>query len=238
MEKDMMDLDKIVEDDEFHLDDKKNKLMISGAVVTCILVFALGFLVGRYFPITSDVQKQAAEVSASPDAGGHQAEVGAPAPKSEFTFYDELSKKGPNDGISDQGPIPSIPSPSPSPVVGASPPQPMPEESPSARTEAAGSAESREASAPAVFETQKIMASQYTIQVGAFEDRSAAEKLAGHLKQKGYPSYILPKTVPGKGTFHRVRVGRYPDRAEAEQTAKLLEDKDGVSTFITLYAKQ
>ncbi len=238
MEKDMMDLDKIVEDDEYHLDNRKSRLLISGAAVTCILVFVLGFLVGRYFPINNASQKRTSEAPSLSEGSGHQAAVEAPAPKSEFTFYDELSKKGPDAGIPAQGQTPSVTNPAPSPAVGAKPPQTLPADKPSEHAETSKPAESREAPIPAVAGTQKLIASQYTIQVGAFEDRPAAEKLAGNLKQKGYPSYILPKTVPGKGTFHRVRVGRYQDRAEAEQTAKLLEERDGVSTFITLYARQ
>lgn len=237
MEKDMMDLDKIVEDDEFHLDNRRSRLMVSGAAVTCLLVFMLGFLVGRYFPMAQDSRKQAVEAPPVSDGAGQELEAEVPMSKPGFTFYDELSKKEPDAGMPAQVQKPSAPDPGLSPAADASP-QNLPKAGPSEQAKAAGPAESKDAVKTEAAAASKIIPSQYTIQVGAFEDQAAAEKLAGYLKQKGYPSYILLKTVSGKGTFHRVRIGRYPERAEAEQTAKLLEEREGASTFITLYARQ
>ncbi|MEK6776398.1 MAG: SPOR domain-containing protein [bacterium] len=236
MEKDMMDLDKIVEDDEFHPDNRRSRLMVSGAAVTCLLVFMLGFLVGRYFPMTHDSRKQAVEAPSVSEEAGQELEAEAPVPKPGFTFYDELSKKEPDAGVPAQKP--SAPDPVILPAADVPPPQSLPKAGPSEQAKTAGPPESKDAVGTEAVAASKIIPSQYTIQVGAFEDQAAAEKLAGYLKQKGYPSYILMKAVSGKGSFHRVRIGRYSERAEAEQTAKLIEEKEGASTFITLYARQ
>ena len=91
--------------------------------------------------------------------------------------------------------------------------------------------------APSTSQIPKVFTSLYTVQVSAFEEPAGAEKLADQLKQKGYASYTQVKTIPGKGTWYRVRVGRYEGRAEAENTAKILEEREGVSPFITLYVE-
>lgn len=90
---------------------------------------------------------------------------------------------------------------------------------------------------PSSVQAPKILPGQYTIQVGAFEAPDGAEKLSEDLKKKNYAAYVLEKTVPGKGTWHRVRVGRYAGRAEAERVAKILEEREGLTTFVTLYAR-
>jgi len=86
---------------------------------------------------------------------------------------------------------------------------------------------------------QKIQTipSLYTVQVGAFEEATVAEKLSHQLQKKGYPAYTMVKRIPEKGVWHRVRVGRYANRAEAEGIVAQLEQREHLSGFITLYAK-
>ncbi|MDX1765110.1 MAG: SPOR domain-containing protein, partial [bacterium] len=83
----------------------------------------------------------------------------------------------------------------------------------------------------------KRIATLYTVQVGAFEEAEGAAKLAKKLATKGYPSYTMVKSIPEKGVWHRVRVGKYESRSEAQHIASLLENREELTTFITLYAE-
>lgn len=53
-----------------------------------------------------------------------------------------------------------------------------------------------------------------TVQVGAFQDRSAAESVAAQLKGKGFPAYVSPGGVAG---LFNVRVGTFDVRSAAEK---------------------
>jgi cell division protein FtsN len=89
----------------------------------------------------------------------------------------------------------------------------------SARPEAAGSA--GDAAAPA-------SGGKFTIQVGAFKDRSGADAVLGQLKAKGYAAYV----EPGSAGLYNVRVGTYGDRADAERTLGKLRDDEKLKPFI------
>ena len=67
----------------------------------------------------------------------------------------------------------------------------------------------------------------FVIQVGAFAEEAAAERLAGALRGDGYP--IRLSRADGKT---RVRVGPYPSRAEAERHSKTLKTAHRLPTWI------
>ena len=56
----------------------------------------------------------------------------------------------------------------------------------------------------------------FTVQVGAYSDKSRAEAEAEKLRNAGKDSYISSTYVNGQ-SFHRVRVGRFASMADAEQ---------------------
>ncbi len=62
----------------------------------------------------------------------------------------------------------------------------------------------------------------FSVQVGAFETRANAAKLAAELERRGYAAQILEAEMNGK-PFHRVRVGSYDDRSQAEHQARELK---------------
>jgi cell division septation protein DedD len=66
-----------------------------------------------------------------------------------------------------------------------------------------------------------------TIQVGAFQDKAAAESLRARLQGKGLPAYV----VASSGSF-KVRVGSYATRADAEKMKARLESQEKLNSFI------
>jgi DedD protein len=62
----------------------------------------------------------------------------------------------------------------------------------------------------------------WAVQVGAFGNAAAAQKLAMELQSAGYRAYLSPVSRSGK-TLHRVRVGPEAERARAEGLAGSLK---------------
>ncbi|OQY58002.1 MAG: hypothetical protein B6245_14115 [Desulfobacteraceae bacterium 4572_88] len=71
-----------------------------------------------------------------------------------------------------------------------------------------------------------------TVQVASFKESKDAENLVARLKGKGYPAYMAPAVVFGKGIYYRVRVGYFESRAKASSTRKQLK-KDKFESFYT-----
>ena len=68
------------------------------------------------------------------------------------------------------------------------------------------------------------------VQVGAFSERTAADRLVGRLDEAGFPAYLTPGTVAGQPW--RVRVGPYASRGEADQIAGRLKRDQKLPTWV------
>jgi rare lipoprotein A len=73
---------------------------------------------------------------------------------------------------------------------------------------------------------------EFTVQVGAFADRTNAERLRDRLLAQYQPIFIQDYDSP-TGHFYRVRVGRVPNPDAAQQLATQLRSSDGFQqTFV------
>ncbi len=229
MGREMRDLNKIREDYEFRLSGREFKWLVTVSGMICILVFVLGFLIGRNVPLNSS-----SRVDESRDFTPERPSF-AITPKQSpgrYTFFDELAGDKPSDGSSSREPK-EVPAPDESGNLALAregarqvirevrPPKQPGEDDGSGK--------------PA--ERERIAPSRYTVQVGAFTEKEVAENLSRKLRKKGYPSYTMDKTLPGRGVWHRVRVGNYESRKEAERVADMLERRERFTTFVTLYAQ-
>jgi cell division septation protein DedD len=86
------------------------------------------------------------------------------------------------------------------------------------------------ATKPAAKSAAAAPAGRYAVQVGAFGESDAAEKLAERLRGRGYSSYVLAST-DGDSRW-RVRVGPVPERATAEALATKLEKNEKLPTWV------
>ncbi len=77
---------------------------------------------------------------------------------------------------------------------------------------------------------------RYTVQIGAFQNQTEANKLMNSLKSNGYPAFLKPVQTPDKKTWYRVRVGTFSTKSEAvDYGDKLKQRASGVkSVFITV----
>jgi len=66
-------------------------------------------------------------------------------------------------------------------------------------------------------------AGNFTIQVAALREANFADVKVAELIRKGYPAYRTTGTVPGRGTWHRIRIGNFKDRTEASRMLERLK---------------
>jgi len=133
-----------------------------------------------------------------------------PIPKEELAFFDPLS-----DDESERAPSESeemalvkteIPKPAPKKTA---PPKP--------------------AAKPKVVKPKKSTGA-FTIQLGAFKERTKADQLDDQLRKGGYDSFVLASAKD----LYRVRVGRFSSRKEAKRVAARIKKSEQLDSFVTL----
>ena len=65
----------------------------------------------------------------------------------------------------------------------------------------------------------------FVIQVAAFEEKNAADRLVKTLSDKGYPAYVYEVLINDKVLF-RVRCGYYKEKSEAEKVCRTLSQTE------------
>jgi len=92
-------------------------------------------------------------------------------------------------------------------------------------------------STPAKSAMPKIDSSgRYTVQIGAFQDPSQANRLLNSMKSKGYPVFIKQMESPDNKRWYRVRVGTFSTRDDAISYGDKIKEKEAriKSVFITV----
>jgi cell division septation protein DedD len=77
---------------------------------------------------------------------------------------------------------------------------------------------------------------RYTVQIGAFQNQTEANKLVNSLKSSGYPAFIKQLQTPDKKNWYRVRVGTFSTRPDAVVYGEKLKQSETKvkSVFITV----
>ncbi len=78
----------------------------------------------------------------------------------------------------------------------------------------------------------EVVDAKFTLQVGAFPDRSQALKIAAELEKKGYESWIQRGKSKDKDIF-RVRIGKFATKSDAEKFKQQFDKKEKYNSFIT-----
>lgn len=74
---------------------------------------------------------------------------------------------------------------------------------------------------------------RFTIQVGAYRTRDAAEALLARLAAAGHDAYIAESEAPVGGIRYRVRVGSFVSQEAARAAAARLVSERQLSTYVT-----
>ncbi|GAB4270898.1 MAG: hypothetical protein Kow0092_25400 [Deferrisomatales bacterium] len=233
---------------EIRVDTGRLALLGVGAGLVLILVFLLGVLVGRSLwggrrlpaPVAG-VTAPAPGEGVAPDAppGAAPAGDGSPgeAPSGEaapeerprqYTFYEDLKKPDRPSGAGST----SVPAPAAAPE----PPHRTPAAEPTAAPAKAPPSEAPVGERPAPEAAQepapKLPAPVFTVQVGSFRDRGAAEELLRRMEGQGVPTVVVRAQVAGR-SWHRVQVGEFRTRAEAEAYYRKRLRPRGIQGFVT-----
>jgi cell division protein FtsN len=76
----------------------------------------------------------------------------------------------------------------------------------------------------------------YTVQVGSFQDRKSAERLATKFRRYQYTVSVNRVVLPDSAVRYRVRVGSFATRDDALKVAEILKKKERVEPFVALVA--
>ncbi len=217
---------------EVRIEGGRLALLGVGAALVLVLVFLLGVLVGKGLwggrrPVTVPLAEGARDVLPGPATG-------EPEKRPDLTFYDDLKRP---DG---KGTETFRETPVPAPATQAEtaiPARPEPEAPPSAPPPAAATSaqQPREPPAPAKPRPEPkpaVPQAVFTVQVGSFRDRGAAEELAARMKAQGVSPQVVAAPVGGR-TWYRVQVGLYDTRAEAENLYRKTLRPKGIQGFVT-----
>jgi DedD protein len=64
---------------------------------------------------------------------------------------------------------------------------------------------------------------EYTVQIGASQERTEAARLEGRARSAGLKPYVMEANLGAKGTWYRVRIGAFRDKDAANRFRKDVE---------------
>lgn len=198
----MRDEDRLREKREFSLDDKRAWALGFSALLLLGGVFVVGVMVGRRMapdsrpPATGYRLPQTALIPSAPP--GVAALPASPPVEEKSALAPTPAEKPPPAEKPAQGRAPTIvPPPKPATVV---PPPPPPVQI---------------AAAPPALTPPPKDLGDYTVQIGASQDRNEAQRMQNKARAAGLKPYVVEAHLGGKGTWYRVRVGAFKDKAAA-----------------------
>jgi DedD protein len=241
----------------FTLDTRQIVFLIAGYCFLCVLVFALGVVVGRATTDPETPEIVAETDSSTPRLPHEQPAKGRPElstsariplmpaaePKNpvvqgpEFAFSPTLPESGltsKSESLSATTPPRPKPAPTPEDTLTSEPP------AITAKTEETREPEPRRPAVTAESKSKTPTAARaslsqggdYTIQVGSSRSLEQATELKGRLSKKGYTAYVQSVDLSDKGTWHRVRIGSYRDKEGAERVASDIRSRESLPATV------
>lgn len=87
-----------------------------------------------------------------------------------------------------------------------------------------------EETTPTQLEPTRVrLSGEFAVQSAAFRERSSADVVAGHLRERGFDARV---TLVANSPLHRVRVGAFATSAEAAAVASLIRDAGYVAVIV------
>jgi cell division septation protein DedD len=237
----------------FTLDTRQMVFLIAGYCFLCVLIFALGVVVGRATTPTGTVaetdgsaatpsREQPAKGGPELSASGRIPLMPTAEPKSqaaqgpEFAFSPSLPQSAAMSKAESTSAVAPRPKPNPAPEDARSsePPAvaPKAEEKRDSESRRLGATPESKPKPAVATHVSLSQGGDYTIQVSSFRSMEQASELKGRLSKKGYAAYVQSVDLTDKGTWHRVRVGNYRDKEGAERVASDLRDRESLPATV------
>ena len=239
----------------FTLDTRQMMFLIAGYCFLCVLVFALGVVIGRATShpdavattdnaVANAAREEPATSRPELSSSGRIPLMPAAEPKSqavqgpEFAFSPTLPEAPATSKL--ESPATQAPRPKPAPlpevIRSSDPPEAAPkvdkvEEKRDAEPRRLAVSESKP-KAPAATRVSLSQGGDYTVQVGSSRSLEQATELKGRLSKKGYVVYVQTVDLNDKGTWHRVRIGNYRDKEGAERVASDIRSRESLPATV------
>ena len=245
----MRDSHRLKEKYELSLDNRQIVSITVASLVVLGGVFLLGVVVGKKLSAeTAVLQQQPTDLLGQLDRKTDALEtVKADAA---LTFQDELTRKTPT--LIAETPIvkpvekPAVVAVAPKPVavdgavaeVVVKAPEPKLAETPkvelvATRTVDGGGLKEAFGKAQQKPPTETAADGAWTVQLSAYQDKGEADRFAAGLRDKGYAPYIVEASIPGKGTWFRVRMGRFGNKDAASRYMEDFRRETSMNAIVT-----
>ena len=230
----MRDSHRLKEKYELSLDNRQIVSITVASLVALGGVFMLGVVVGKKLSAeTAALQEQPKDLLGQLDRKTDALEtVKADAA---LTFQDELTRKAPtvvgepakpDAAIAPVAELVKVPEPKPS-----LPETPKVEPVATRTVDGGGLKEAfGKAQRPP---TETAADGSWTVQLSAYQDKGEADRFAAGLRDKGYAPYIVEASIPGKGTWFRVRMGRFANRDAASRYMDDFRRETAMNAIVT-----
>ena len=242
----MRDSHRLKEKYELSLDNRQIVSITVASLVVLGGVFMLGVVVGKKLTAeTAVLQQQPTDLLGQLDRKTDALEtVKADAA---LTFQDELTRKTPT--LIAEVPVkpvevavvarPAAQDAGGAPVAEAvKPPEPKLAETPkvesvATRTVDGGGLKEAFGKAQQKPPTETAADGAWTVQLSAYQDKAEADRFAAGLRDKGYAPYIVEASIPGKGTWFRVRMGRFGTKDAASRYMEDFRRETSMNAIVT-----
>jgi cell division protein FtsN len=207
---------------DFSLNKKSLIFIISGCLAVSVLVFFAGFVLGwdrgTKHPAQLELKKQNAPVAVQNQPAAASTSIAnqptaTPVPAAN-------TKPAPSSGVASAATASREPS-TPNSETSVDPRQ-MPEESSMVGGKSAANTEPTVASEQAAF----------SLQVGAYQNESNAQRCRKAIQARGYAAFLFDTRDAEGHTWHAVRIGRYADVKKASTAAVAFTVKEKIPVFI------
>jgi cell division septation protein DedD len=193
------------------LDDRQVAALAVGALVLLSGVFTLGLLVGKQVAARVSAARPLADDLAVLDAQreaqhpSQEQHLPAPVANRTATVQPEPPRVvAPRPAEPARESVRSVPPPSP--PISVAPQRALPAKP-----------------VPSTLPHPPAELGNFTVQLGASQDKTDAARLASRALAGGLRPYVAEARLPGKGLWYRVRVGAFPDRDTADRFRRDVE---------------
>lgn len=201
----MRDAHRMKEKFDLSLDNRQVVSFLIALLVVFGAVFVLGVVVGKKLA-SNQITATAPDLLTALDQKTTQ-----------FTFQDELTKKAPESLLS---PVKAEVKEAPSPARTVEP-----------ETEL-HKALTRAAKEP-VLPKETTAGGKFTLQLLATQTKDEAQRFLTRVRDRGYAPFIVEASVPGRGTWYRVRMGSFPTRDAAAHYLTDFRRETRMEAFVT-----
>jgi DedD protein len=256
----MRDSHRLKEKYELSLDNRQIVSITVASLVVLGGVFMLGVVVGKKLSAeTAALQQQPTDLLGQLDRKTDALET--MKADAALTFQDELTRP-PSAVVAEvpvvarpvevprppaEQPRPPAEQPRPAQVVAVVPPPaevvaPSPRPSELAATPKVDSVATRTVDGGGLKEafgkaqrppTETAADGAWTVQLSAYQDKGEADRFAAGLRDKGYAPFIVEATIPGKGTWFRVRMGRFGTKDAASRYMDDFRRETAMNAIVT-----